>query len=523
MKKGLFIAFMLLNINVFSQLTLSTKKIVFDETVVGNYNLKYVKIINLYKHSVDVEFISHNADIKAEPGSLSIPAQGSYDITLKFEPTHNVSYNSEIVLKTNSNSGSYSIDVTGQGAYAESYYASTKNLWEQDLKDELKSILAKNYKNLGYNGARDAMYSDIDNSGGVVTCVYTGKTATFNSRSGANDNGFNCEHTWPQSLFNSNEPERADIHHLFPTDVGANSRRGNYPFNIVSSSTWEVGGSKANSSEFEPRDLHKGDVARAMFYFATRYTNYSSFLTGQESVLRSWSTTYMPSQESRDRNEAIFGYQKNRNPYVDHPEFLNRITSISNNSVAASIYELKSAFTSINFGDVGPGFITNFILVLTNTGNQTIEITDVSCDLEELRFTNKAFVILPGESEEVRIEIIRVGSTSLGMESGKIQVTTKNGGTDKQVPVQFNMITLGLEKALEEESSIQHKHGLLIIESIPKATFQIVSQMGQKIYLNEIKSKFTEIETSFLPSGAYFAVLIDPNGKRMVKSFVVVH
>ncbi|MFT5156140.1 MAG: hypothetical protein ACI83I_000683, partial [Bacteroidia bacterium] len=101
--------------------------------------------------------------------------------------------------------------------------------------------------------------------------------------------------------------------------------------------------------------------------------------------------------------------------------------------------------------------------------------------------------------------------------------TTKNGGTDKQVPVQFNMITLGLEKALEEESSIQHKHGLLIIESIPKATFQIVSQMGQKIYLNEIKSKFTEIETSFLPSGAYFAVLIDPNGKRMVKSFVVVH
>ncbi|MFT5725391.1 MAG: deoxyribonuclease-1 [Bacteroidia bacterium] len=194
------------------------------------------------------------------------------DVMIHFKPVHNISYNSELVVISQTKTGSLSIDLKGDGKYS-TYYASTFNLFEQDLKDELKTVVSKGYKNLGYNGARDAMYGSIDNKSGKVECVYTGRVATFNSRSGANSNSFNCEHTWPQSLFNKNEPERADIHHLFPTDVNANGRRSNYAFGLVSNPSWSEGGSKLSGNTFEPRDAQKGDCARAMMYFAIRYQN----------------------------------------------------------------------------------------------------------------------------------------------------------------------------------------------------------------------------------------------------------
>ncbi|HCD52426.1 MAG TPA: hypothetical protein DEQ34_08265, partial [Balneolaceae bacterium] len=102
--------------------------------------------------------------------------------------------------------------------------------------EELIDYLQENYSVTnpkGYDSARDAMYGNIDNHDGQVTGVYTGYTITTNNRTDAYNKGINTEHTWPQGLFDSNEPMRGDIHHLFPTVIDVNGDRSNYPFDEI--------------------------------------------------------------------------------------------------------------------------------------------------------------------------------------------------------------------------------------------------------------------------------------------------
>jgi deoxyribonuclease-1 len=106
---------------------------------------------------------------------------------------------------------------------------------------------------------------------------------------------------------------RSDLYHLFPTDNTANGIRSNYQFGkVVSNITWQVGGSKLGNNSlgqqiFEPRDVHKGDVSRSMFYFITRYpVNYGSFFTQtQENVFREWNKLDTVGVVESNRNNAI--------------------------------------------------------------------------------------------------------------------------------------------------------------------------------------------------------------------------
>jgi len=229
-----------------------------------------------------------------------------------------------------------------QAYFYEHYYDGTENLTGNKLRRKLKQIISK-HKCLGYKYARRVMYSYIDNEGGYCECVYTGRKFKYpqahsalgafvkpKEKSKAKEKGFmNCEHTWPQSFFNKKEPMRSDIFHLFPTDSHANSIRGSFPFGYVKRDIdWQKGGSKrgrdyAGRIVFEPRDCHKGNVARAMFYFATCYGY--KIKNFEESVLREWHKLDPVDEKERQRNEKIFEVQQNRNPYIDHPEFVDKI------------------------------------------------------------------------------------------------------------------------------------------------------------------------------------------------------
>ncbi len=205
------------------------------------------------------------------------------------------------------------------------YYPGTENLTNKALKDKLNQLIS-NHTSLGYDLARTKMFSEIDNKDGWVECVYTGfKLQTSGI---PNSNIMNTEHTWPQSMGADNEPARSDLFHLFPTKSDANSRRGSYPFGTVVNVTWSEGGSKLGTNSkgntvFEPRDVHKGNVARAIFYFSIRYK--LPIDADQESELRKWHTLDPVDTEEIDRCNSITGYQKNRNPFVDWPPFVDRI------------------------------------------------------------------------------------------------------------------------------------------------------------------------------------------------------
>jgi len=166
---------------------------------------------------------------------------------------------------------------------------------------------------------------------------------------------YNREHSFPKSWFDDATPMYTDIHHIFATDGYVNGRRSNYPYGEVGTSTFvSDNGSKLGSATsslgytgtvFEPIDEFKGDFARAYFYMATRYQdvistwesnsdNADAVLDGTSDyvyeewvidMLKTWNENDPVSQKELDRNEAAYQFQGNRNPFIDHPEYVNEI------------------------------------------------------------------------------------------------------------------------------------------------------------------------------------------------------
>ena len=158
-------------------------------------------------------------------------------------------------------------------------------------QNELITYLQTNYTSnqfLGYDNARDILYSEIDNNNNNVYCIYTNYSVQTNTSEDPSthmyNNGINCEHLWPQSLGASGTPMKSDLHHLRPCKENVNSSRGNKPFNEIldyQTNTWfwlEYSAnnipqnnlneySESGSTAFEPREDVKGDVARSLFYF----------------------------------------------------------------------------------------------------------------------------------------------------------------------------------------------------------------------------------------------------------------
>ena len=202
---------------------------------------------------------------------------------------------------------------------------------------------------LGYNGARDQMYSNIDKINGQIIGVYTGYTITSNNRTDAFNKGINTEHVWPQGLFDKNEPMRGDIHHIFPTRIEANSARSNYPFDEIPdnqtdkwfylsnessgipSSNIDLYSELDNGRAFEPREDFKGNVARAIFYFWSVYQNRAavkddvSFFNGMKDVLYDWHKQDPVDEMEWNRSLGAEQVQGNRNPFIHDSTLVDRV------------------------------------------------------------------------------------------------------------------------------------------------------------------------------------------------------
>lgn len=145
----------------------------------------------------------------------------------------------------------------------------------------------------------------------------------------------NVEHTWPQSKFTNKFPDdvqKSDLHHLYPTDSQLNAIRGNHPFGEVRKDLMDLKcpearfgvGTSGSDEVFEPPQNHKGNVARALFYFSVRYD--LPIDQNQEQVLRKWNQEDPVDEDEINRNNEIFKTQANRNPFVDFPELAERIS-----------------------------------------------------------------------------------------------------------------------------------------------------------------------------------------------------
>jgi deoxyribonuclease I len=210
-------------------------------------------------------------------------------------------------------------------------YAYTDNLEYDTLYSALQAKVI-NHTSLGYKNGREVMFGKADNINDTVECIYTGrKLRTL----GIPPNGeFNTEHTWVQSRGSSNEPNRSDINHLYPTFPNANSIRANYPFGNVATLWRDAGGGSrlgftaTGDTVFEPRSVSKGNIARSIFYYLVRYGNVTGYYNSpyyMDTPLRQWNKLDPPDDRERRRADTITAYQGKRNPFVDFPVFVERL------------------------------------------------------------------------------------------------------------------------------------------------------------------------------------------------------
>ena len=382
-----------------AQLRFSADTVLFEETLYGEADTVDVVIYNDWSSAISVVITGYeiygNAVVYPIQPSVQIASLDSQEVQLIFEPEHNIIHTGNIVFNSDY-LGASALPFEATGRFSRSYYDASFDKHEESLKNSLKSIISQGYTSQGYNGARDEMYGNLDNVNGEVTCVYTGRVASFNTRPGANANSFNCEHTFPQGKFNSNEPMKSDIHHLFPTDVNANSQRGSLPFGTVVNSSWNQGGSKKGGSRFEPRDAQKGQTARAMLYFTTRYQDYDNFIGAQQATLKSWNEQYPPTASEKQRNDGVQQLQNNRNPFIDYPQFAERISSFTNATSTAGVTD--SLYVSVDTAR----FASNtqdltFHVVWYNRGN-TAQV------LKDFNLSGPGMMWLEGVSDSIVLE-----------------------------------------------------------------------------------------------------------------------
>jgi hypothetical protein len=467
---------------------------------------------------------------------FTIPDGDSAIVWITFAPRHNIFHNTEMVVENDGLRGYVSINLLGQGKYSNHYYDPTENLAEENLKASINTITGNGYVSLLYNPARDSMFMWMDNKRtngqgalqNTIECIYTGREAVgYVDRTDCQNNfSFNTEHTFPQSLFTSLEPMKSDLHHLFPTDNVANNQRGDNPFGTVTSPTWSNGGSLSDGVRFEPRDLQKGQTARAMFYFVLRYQNYNNFLNAQESILRSWHQSHPPDAMERKRNDDIFAIQHNRNPFVDYPVFIERITSLSFNSVAPVLQTIDLPEDTIVYGTVPSGIPAVFEYVIINDGNSDVHFTNFNLShAPELSFLNSGndTVLAPGESLTLHIRCL----TSL-MDSIRAFLTFSSdasGNNFVSVPIFVNdPVFSGVDEVSGDVSVTPNPASDRIVFTLSKfhggGSLFLYDMTGRCIRTVPLQNSREEIDVSGLSPGVYI-LHFDLKGFPLTRKLIV--
>lgn len=360
------------------------------------------------------------------------------------------------------------------GQIPNGYYNGTEGLNGFALKTKLFNIIrdfnVQSYNSLSglyssnnpKNGFKDKYYEsdqtvlDIysENPNGPDPYNFNPNSPMGSGNSEGDD--FNREHLIPQSYFNEELPMKADPFHIWPVDSKVNGWRSNYAHGTVingSSATpcnsgatnmpckTKNGSLKGKFTKnqsitvFEPIDEFKGDVARAYFYFATCYENrmsgfYNSSNAGVKAMfdgsnnkafnddfllmLFQWHIMDPVSQRESDINDLIYyNYQGNRNPYIDHPEWVQKV------------WGLTAGTNDINFQD------NNAVSVFNSSKNEiTIRLEDTGKSIGQISIYDMSGRLVKtvknaSKQTEIKISMFEKGVYILKVEGKRLEYNTK--------------------------------------------------------------------------------------------------
>ena len=249
-----------------------------------------------------------------------------------------------------------------QANIPEDYYQEANGKSSEQLKEALHQIIS-NHTVFPYTSSSTDTWDilqlsdqDPENHDNMIL-VYTGRSqdkgyrdgsgnySQYENGNGTQNNSWNREHVWPKSHGFPDEDDNAytDVHNLKPSDRSVNSSRGTKDYDYGGSQHSEALDCLTDSDSWEPSNLVKGDIARVLFYMVVRYDpgydhNNNSFdlelvdyttpgnndpILGKLSSLIQWHLDDPVDDFEINRNEVIFGFQQNRNPFIDHPNLVN--------------------------------------------------------------------------------------------------------------------------------------------------------------------------------------------------------
>lgn len=348
------------------------------------------------------------------------------------------------------------------------YYSAAEGKTDAALKTQLASIISANYDDNSYDGLYD-IYKTSDNlPNGKVWDMYSLKsdgTANYYFTHGSDKCGsysgegscYNREHTFCDSWLGNASPQRSDAHHLIPTDGYVNNRRSSFPHGKVSSASWtSSNGSKLGSSDpatgysgtvFEPIDEFKGDFARMYFYVATRYESkiagwvnngtageilsgnaYPAYKPWFYTLMLQWANQDPVSPKEITRNNVIYTYQNNRNPYIDYPDLANYIWGNKKGQAwsvngTTNPYLISPAInTTLNFGNVAylqSDTASVYIKAANLTGDLTLSIAGI----DAAYFTLTATSLTKTQAEAGYKLIINYNAQHIGNNSAQLLIS----------------------------------------------------------------------------------------------------
>jgi endonuclease I len=335
------------------------------------------------------------------------------------------------------------------------YYDGTSGLSGYALKSKLHDIISEKNVNWHYGDLPDFYnQTDLDkyyDHGSENTTLlldiyseiptgpdaYEYTSAQIIGSAGAEGAGWNREHMMPQSTFYSNYPMYSDLFYVVPTDAKINQLRSNYPYGMVGSTIYytftnssrigncAIPGVAYTGRVYEPIDEFKGDVARSLLYFAVRYQgkldtfNFNNNanpasdtnpLDGTEeraydpayiAMLLQWHQQDPVSQREIDRNNAVYALQKNRNPFIDNPSWVNAIWNQTPDTVVPqspsnlTVTQNSAYFTTVSWSPSASTDVIGYKIyqdgnLVGTTGNTTFTVDHLSPSTT-YNFTVKAY------------------------------------------------------------------------------------------------------------------------------------
>ena len=313
----------------------------------------------------------------------------------------------------------------------QSYYDQANNLSGVELKEALHQIIS-NHVIYPYTSNSTDTWDILQESdqdpyeNNNMILVYTGRSqekgyrdgsgnySQYENGNGTQSNSWNREHIWPKShgFPDDNDNAYTDVHNLKPCDRSVNSSRGTKDFDFGGNQHAEASDCLTDSDSWEPPDYVKGDIARILFYMVVRYDpgidhennvfdlelvdyttpNNTDPILGKLSSLLEWHLSDPVDDFEINRNEIIFGFQENRNPFIDHPNLVNYLwgenaglawnenLNVMETEVVKTIIYPNPSSGTINFST----YMQDEIIEIFNTNGQNIlnKVIDSSNSVE---------------------------------------------------------------------------------------------------------------------------------------------